>query len=1420
MKFVTRNGILIMARRNNKGKKLSNGNNNNNNNNNQKNENHQTLQNGNGDSTALLASPAVATGGAAFTNTTTTTNTNTTTITTSSKTEESTALSKQSVKVKSNQPVVGVDEDILIAAFKDKCNVSPSNSNSNRSDHNASQEKERHQRQQREEDGTASFKKTHVATNGSHDSHEHDSSVPSYLRPTVSSIKKESPTKTTTTTSSSTTKKSPASASAAASDDDDDDDDGKGTVVPSSANASTTAGTGSGVNGKPSQPRSEVQPPSSTESPAAAAAAAAAAAGVVASQSPKCKKEGTCCSNKNTRNNHNAVAANVGTGDDVVCCGCGDNCQCCIENGWSYCQCGPNCRCSHEFMTEPAVSLLLQANNNATTTSSSSATTTAPEQQQQQQQSRPPLMDDLEAQQNISTDTPTHSTATTTTGSNNDNNNKNNRRPAVYYVDIVVGGMTCTMCSQALTNALNAMEQVRSVTVSLSTDVAHVEFVPPSSLSPSSADYDYYTTLVEQVQETISDIGYTVVDVMTMPNMTSKTTTTTTAATTTGGSSHDNDATIRGDDNGNNNSSQQQPTQQDNWNRIARRQEEKLRSHKRDFLWSLVGTLPILLLTMVLPHILPQSNSAMQWWHKQHVHLFHKQIAVESLVLWFLATPVQFICGYTFYKSSYYNIFRTGTLGMDVLVALGTTSSYGYALYATMTNHVHESHFFETSAVLICFVLLGKWMQAFAVHRTSDALSHLMQLQPATAVRVVPVQNSSTGNDSSSGDNKSNNRKASWNPMTEAYREETVPTNDLQQGDVVKIFPGSSIPADGKVLAGELSVDESMVTGESLPVLKTKGSVVLGGTVCVESSTENASTGPDTNQATGGGGAGQVAFCEVTGVGSSTALAQIIQLVQDAQASKVPMQNFADTVSSVFVPVVVTTSIVTFLVWYALCSSQVVPEEWYTDLHEDSATFSLMFAISCLVISCPCALGLATPTAVMVGTGMGAKLGILMKGGEALEAASKVNAVVLDKTGTVTKGIPAVTDFMPLAEQGSRCCSNSSGSKKKKDPPKSADGKPLSKETMLWLLASLERSSEHPLANAIVSYAEEVLSKAAKDRPSYLEERPFLQPSEFRSMTGRGASGYMKIDANDSQPYHVAVGNRAFFASLDNPLTEDVDDQMKVLEEQGKTAILGAINNQFCVVLGVADELKSDAAATVAYLRNVMKIDVWMVTGDNARTAQAIASQLNLPPQRVVSEALPNAKVHQVRKLQQKGFIVAHVGDGINDSPALAQADVGISMGTGAAIAAEASDMVLVRGHSVADVCTALDLCRVIFSRIKWNFMWSLIYNCLGIPLAAGVCFPFIHTRLPPTVAALAMALSSVSVVFSSLALRLYRPPAVDAPTMRTTGTTSATRTASNGNNVAAGVSDDLREPLLANNHLPEAALEEGLGQGIPTVAS
>ena len=506
-----------------------------------------------------------------------------------------------------------------------------------------------------------------------------------------------------------------------------------------------------------------------------------------------------------------------------------------------------------------------------------------------------------------------------------------NKQQQQQQVELLIHGMTCTMCSQAVQNAVQQVNGVIDISVSLATDTAKVVY--------DSTTNNTATTTVEDIIQAIENVGYDVEQ----QQQVSRTTTDSSSAM-------DNSVEER-------------------WQQMMQRQEAKVRARRTAFLWSLVGCIPILLLTMVLPYAFSKTIL------NRHIQLFHRSIEIEAILLWILATPIQFVCGWEFYKMAYFGILN-GNMGMDVLVALGTTASYGYALQGLDT---HAAHFFETSAVLICFVLAGKWMQALAVRRTSQAMTQLMQLQSTSALKVTPTVDT-------------NNKK--FDPLQDPYKEETVPIQQVHMGDLVKVIRGASIPADGRVLYGEISVDESMVTGESVPVLKTPGSIVLGGTICVESGSGQ----QDEEQGVG------AAFVQVTGVGSSTALSQIMQLVQEAQTRSVPIQSFADRISSIFVPTVCTISLLTYMTWYALCNTQVVPSSWYQELGEDPATFSLMFAIACLVISCPCALGLATPTAVMVGTGVGARIGVLMKGGEALEIASKVDAVVFDKTGTLTKG--------------------------------------------------------------------------------------------------------------------------------------------------------------------------------------------------------------------------------------------------------------------------------------------------------------------------------------------------------------------------------------------------------------------------------
>ena len=840
-------------------------------------------------------------------------------------------------------------------------------------------------------------------------------------------------------------------------------------------------------------------------------------------------------------------------------------------------------------------------------------------------------------------------------------------------VELLVGGMTCAMCSRAITQALQESPGVINVTVSLATNVATI-------------DFNHTIATLEELKHTIQSLGYKVTQLL----------------------------------------SNQPETKLE---QLTKQQHKEVKHKKNAFIWSLIGTLPIVTITMMLPHVLSMTSPIMAWLHTT-VLVLNQQIMRESLLLWGLATMVQFGSGFTFYRTSYHNI-QSGKLGMDILVAIGTTASYIYACYEMWRGQ--EAHFFETSSVLIAFVLLGKWMNSLAVRRTSDALTQLMKLQAKSAIQIKPKDTTKTMWNPQTPSTGTN----TFNPMMDAYDEETVSVDLIHPRDTVKVLRGASIPADGVVSHGEMTVDESMITGESVPVLKTPGSFVLGGTVCIETSG---------------------AFVFVNGVGASTALAQIVQLVQEAQTRQVPIQSLADTISGIFVPVVCICSVVTYMTWYALCMTGVVPSQWFDE--EGPCTFSLMFGIACLVISCPCALGLATPTAVMVGTGVGAKHGILMKGGEALEAASKVDAVVFDKTGTLTKGKPCITDFWQV------------------------DHSQYNKEYILWLLGSLERNSEHPLANAVVSFSEIEIA-------AYLENQPFCQPNDFQASTGRGASG--RIDG-----VTVAVGNRSFCAIKNVTISSQVEVKMTELEQEGKTAITASIGGEIVCVMGIADELKADAAASIAYLQKKMGMDVWMVTGDNSRTARAISMQLGLSPDKVIAEALPVAKVQQVKTLQAQGKKVAMIGDGINDSPALAQADVGMSLGTGAEIAAEAADMVLVRGH-VQDVCIALDLSRVIFHRIQLNLFFSLVYNCLGIPVAAGLLYPFIHTRLPPTLAAVAMALSSFSVVSSSLALRLYTPPRVEVTQQQSFIQQVIQQIGSKSAVPQVSADNDLTQPLLGN---------------------
>jgi Cu+-exporting ATPase len=610
-----------------------------------------------------------------------------------------------------------------------------------------------------------------------------------------------------------------------------------------------------------------------------------------------------------------------------------------------------------------------------------------------------------------------------------------------------------------------------------------------------------------------------------------------------------------------------------------------------------------------------------------------------------LATPVQFIAGAQFYRG-FWHAIKQRMGNMDTLIAIGTSAAYFYSLAATFWL-VQEPVFYEVAAMLITFVIFGKLLEARAKGRTGDAIKKLMGLAAKTA-RVV-----------------------------RGGVEADIPVEQVVAGDIVVVRPGEKIPVDGVLVDGSSSVDESMLTGESIPVEKHAGDTVIGATI---------------NKL------GSFKF-RATKVGKDTALAQIIRLVEDAQGSKAPIQRFADYISSYFVPAVVLLAIATFLVWLFIVPGM------FPDALDGFTPFvkALLVGTAVLVIACPCALGLATPTAIMVGTGKGAENGVLIKSGEALETTHKTNAIVFDKTGTLTHGKPVVTEYEPF-------------------------GDAVGREEFFRLAAALERSSEHPLAEAIVNHAKELSI-----------ELP--EVSGFAAVPGHGVEGTV-----DGRP--VVLGNRKLMGR------EGVDispwaARIEQLEGEGKTVMLTAINGEPAGLIAVADTLKENSREAVSRLRE-MGVEVYMITGDNRLTAEAIAAQAGIPADHVLAEVLPEHKAEEVAKLQARGLSVAMVGDGINDTPALAQADIGIAMGAGTDVAMETGGIVLMK-DDLRDVVTAIELSRATIRRIRWNFVWALGYNSLGIPIAAlGL--------LRPELAGAAMALSSVSVVSSSLLLRRFKP--------------------------------------------------------------
>jgi Cu+-exporting ATPase len=621
---------------------------------------------------------------------------------------------------------------------------------------------------------------------------------------------------------------------------------------------------------------------------------------------------------------------------------------------------------------------------------------------------------------------------------------------------------------------------------------------------------------------------------------------------------------------------------------------------------------------------------------------------------WALTTPVVFYCGWQFYRGAWLAL-RNRFADMNTLIAIGTGAAYLYSTAATIMpeffimksgNHsamkMDVPVYFEAASVIIALILLGKMLEAKATGRTSEAIRRLVNLQAKTA-RVI-----------------------------RGGAEMDLPIEQVVVGDFIIVRPGEKIPVDGVILEGTSAVDEAMLTGESIPVEKQTGDEVFGATMN--------KTGSFTFKA--------------TKIGRDTVLQQIVKMVEDAQGSKAPIARMADVISGIFTPVVIAIAIVTFVVWFVAAPEDV------------RFTTALVNFVSVLIIACPCALGLATPTAIMVATGKGAENGLLIKGGDSLETAHKIQIVVLDKTGTITEGKPALTDILAV------------------------DG--IAENELLKLVASAERASEHPLGEAIV--------QSARQRNIEL-----CNATNFQAIAGQGIEA--RVDGHE-----LLLGNESLMHER-NIAVDNFETSAAELTTQGKTLMYAAIDGHLAGILALADKIKLESKVAVKALQQ-LGIEVVMITGDNQRAAEAVAHQVGI--KRVLAEVLPQAKALEVKRLQEEQKIVAMVGDGINDAPALAQADVGIAIGTGTDVAIEASDITLIKGD-LRGVVSAIALSRATIRTIKQNLFWAFIYNLIGIPVAAGLLYPFTGWLLSPVIASAAMSLSSVSVVTNSLRLRMLR---------------------------------------------------------------
>ena len=661
--------------------------------------------------------------------------------------------------------------------------------------------------------------------------------------------------------------------------------------------------------------------------------------------------------------------------------------------------------------------------------------------------------------------------------------------------------------------------------------------------------------------------------------------------------------------------------------------EDKIKSLRNKLILAAVFAIPLMYISM----------GHMMGIHLPDIVNPKKNAAIYSIVQLLLTIPVVY-AGKDFFIHGFKNLVRKSPT-MDSLIAMGASAAIIYSLYATyMTITVdpeyHMNLYFESAGTIITLILLGKLLEARTKGQTSSAIKKLIGLQPKKA------------------------------KIIENGAEKEVLIENIKVGDIIVVKPGEKIAVDGKIVSGNTSVDEAMITGESIPVSKNTGDKVIGGSI-----NKN----------------GSIQF-EATEIGKDTVLSQIIKLVEEAQGSKAPISRMADIVAGYFVPIVIVIATVTGIIWF---------------ISGSGLTAALTFFISVLVIACPCALGLATPTSIMVGTGKGAENGILIKSGEALETAHKIKTVVLDKTGTITKGKPVLTDLKVYNN--------------------------FDRNEILQLAASAENNSEHPLAEAIVN--------GAKER-----NVEFKQYDKFRAMPGYG----IRATIDDKE---IQIGNRKLMTSR-KISTEAAEKDYEILSNEGKTPMFISVNNELAGLIAVADVVKETSKAAIERMHK-LGLKVIMLTGDNEKTAKYIAKEVGID--KVIAEILPFQKSEEVKKLQEAGEFVAMVGDGINDSPALAQANVGIAIGSGTDVAIESADIVLIR-NDLNDVAGAIALSKATITNIKENLFWAFFYNVIGIPFAAGIFYAFFNgPKLDPMIAAFAMSLSSVSVLMNALRLKFFK---------------------------------------------------------------